>query len=377
MANIYSYPQIGELADADNLIISDASNGNRTKSVTIEQLSDYLGTSDLDVDNYVNGGSYSSGTLTLTRTGSLPDIDISGFFNGQYSSLTGAPTLATVATSGSYNDLSNKPTIPAAYTNADVDAHLNTSTATAFQILSWTGSDYDWVAGSSVGTDNYVDGGSINGDTLTLTRTGLGDVDITGFLELGTTSTTALAGDTAVGQVQSITTNGTSGAATLVNGTLNIPQYSSGGGGAYTTLTRTLTGSEIVNAFNGNLSDSITLVSVPAGKLGIIREVVYIIKGATTGTTNYNANSSLYVLPQGAQNPNAPGWAVQISDLYFNSGFDWVGCNIDTGANSNLSDRGGTGADIILGVATGGTPVNITQGDRDVVISLTYRILDF
>ena len=133
MANIYSYPQIGELADADNLIISDASNGNRTKSVTIEQLSDYLGTSDLDVDNYVNGGSYSSGTLTLTRTGSLPDIDISGFFNGQYSSLTGAPTLATVATSGSYNDLSNKPTIPPAYTNSDVDAHLNTNTATASQ----------------------------------------------------------------------------------------------------------------------------------------------------------------------------------------------------------------------------------------------------
>jgi len=45
MANIYSYPQIGEPADADNLIISDASNGNRTKSVTIEQLSDYFGVS--------------------------------------------------------------------------------------------------------------------------------------------------------------------------------------------------------------------------------------------------------------------------------------------------------------------------------------------
>ena len=45
MANIYSYPQIGELTDADNLIISDAGNGNKTKSVTIEQLSDYFGVS--------------------------------------------------------------------------------------------------------------------------------------------------------------------------------------------------------------------------------------------------------------------------------------------------------------------------------------------
>ena len=32
------------------------------------------------------------------------------------------PTLATVATSGSYNDLSNKPTIPAAQVNSDWDA---------------------------------------------------------------------------------------------------------------------------------------------------------------------------------------------------------------------------------------------------------------
>jgi hypothetical protein len=82
MANIYSYPQIGELADTDNLIISDAGNGNRTKSVTIGQLSDYFGTSGGGVDNYVNGGSYSSGALTLTRTGSLPDINISGFSTG-------------------------------------------------------------------------------------------------------------------------------------------------------------------------------------------------------------------------------------------------------------------------------------------------------
>jgi len=31
------------------------------------------------------------------------------------------------------------------YTNADVDAHLNTSTATTNQVLGWNGSDYDWV----------------------------------------------------------------------------------------------------------------------------------------------------------------------------------------------------------------------------------------
>ena len=57
----------------------------------------------------------------------------------------------------------------------------------------YTGSE--WI---SVGQDsnNYVTGGSISSGTLTLTREGLADVTIEGLLQLGTTSTTALAGDT-------------------------------------------------------------------------------------------------------------------------------------------------------------------------------------
>ena len=58
----------------------------------------------------------------------------------------------------------------------------------------YTGSS--WIA-VGADTDNYVDGGSYSSGTLTLTRTGsLSDITITGLLQLGTTSTTALAGDT-------------------------------------------------------------------------------------------------------------------------------------------------------------------------------------
>ncbi len=39
---------------------------------------------------------------------------------------------------------------PSTYSNSDVDAHLNTSTASASQLLSWTGSDYDWIDQSDV-----------------------------------------------------------------------------------------------------------------------------------------------------------------------------------------------------------------------------------
>jgi hypothetical protein len=39
------------------------------------------------------------------------------------------------------------------YTDADVDTHLNTGTATSSQVLSWTGTDYDWVDAASGGGD--------------------------------------------------------------------------------------------------------------------------------------------------------------------------------------------------------------------------------
>lgn len=42
--------------------------------------------------------------------------------SGNYSDLSGKPSLATVATSGDYDDLTNKPTIPAAQVNADWNA---------------------------------------------------------------------------------------------------------------------------------------------------------------------------------------------------------------------------------------------------------------
>lgn len=46
------------------------------------------------------------------------------------------------------------------YTNSDVDAHLNTSTASTNEVLSWNGADYDWVAvGSTV--YQYADAGMV------------------------------------------------------------------------------------------------------------------------------------------------------------------------------------------------------------------------
>ena len=116
-------------------------------------------------------------TASASNRGALSSTDWTTFnnksdFSGSYLDLTNIPTFATVATTGSYNDLSDQPTIPAAYTDADVDAHLNTSTALQYQVLSWDGNDYDWIdqSAQSIATTDLTDVSSTqaqNGQVLT------------------------------------------------------------------------------------------------------------------------------------------------------------------------------------------------------------------
>ena len=87
-----------------------------------------------------------------------------------------------------YSQLTATPTtlsgygITDGYTDADVDTHLNTSTATTSQLLSWTGTDYDWVSPSVGGLNNVVEdttpqlGGDLdlNGNDIT----GIGNIDV-------------------------------------------------------------------------------------------------------------------------------------------------------------------------------------------------------
>ena len=62
-----------------------------------------------------------------------------------------SPTFGTVNATSFSGDGSALTGLPAGYTNADVDTHLNYSTAITGQVLSFSGSDYDWIDAGGAG----------------------------------------------------------------------------------------------------------------------------------------------------------------------------------------------------------------------------------
>ena len=118
-----------------------------------------------------------SGGISLSEARAGISVSTGGSVSGgalSYNSSTGVLTFNPAAAGGS------------SYGDTDVDTHLNRSTATSGQVLSWNGSDYAWVAqsgggGGSSGVVLQENGGTIDGgsDTTTLNFTGDG-VSITG-----------------------------------------------------------------------------------------------------------------------------------------------------------------------------------------------------
>lgn len=106
-----------------------------------------------------------------------------GQFSGEWSDLTNLPTTligsfgitdgannAVLTTNGNGTLTFRTPT--AAIDTDDVDAHLNTGTAANNQILSWDGTDYDWI--------NAPSGGGSISNTEILAAVTAGDLDMGG-----------------------------------------------------------------------------------------------------------------------------------------------------------------------------------------------------
>lgn len=110
----------------------------------------------------------------LTPSNKAVDITVpAAQVNSDWNAVSGVaqilnkPSLATVATSGSYNDLSNKPTIPAAQVNSD----WNASTGVA-QILNKPSLATVATSGSYADLSNKPTIPTVNNATLTITQGG-------------------------------------------------------------------------------------------------------------------------------------------------------------------------------------------------------------
>lgn len=97
------------------------------------------------------------------------------------------PTLAAVATSGTYSSLTGLPSIPAAYASTSIDALSDVDTTTAVptdgQALVWSAAGAKWLPGtvSGGGGGTLASRAAVAGTTASLANTATGNLTITGY----------------------------------------------------------------------------------------------------------------------------------------------------------------------------------------------------
>ena len=177
--------------------------------------------------------------------------------------------------------------------------------ATSGYVLTTNGTTASWQAPSGGGVSSFTT--SLSGltpssattgavtlaGTLGVASGGTGATTLTGIIKgSGTSAFTAAAAGTDYQAPITLTTTGTSGAATFVSNVLNIPQYSGGGGsGTVTSVGQTFTGG-IVSIAGSPITTSGTLALTVAGTSG---GIPYFSSGTTWATSAALAANALMV----------------------------------------------------------------------------------
>ena len=206
------------------------------------------------VDLYANAATQGSAIAVLTANAGAQATAIAAKAD--------TSSLAAVATSGSYNDLSSLPTIPTQYSDSNVAAVL-AGTVTVGNITSTNG--YFWANGTAYSSGA---GGGTYGNTQVAAYLP-GDTTITGIqanLGTATTNITTLFGNAAT---QSTDITGITGGTTTLANVIstggyfwaNGTAYSSGGGGA--AFTGNLLGSTLSDSTNLRVFVNATGTSAP------------------------------------------------------------------------------------------------------------------
>jgi hypothetical protein len=301
--------------------------------ITLDNNKVYRWTGSIYVEIAANNAVWGAITGTLSN-----QTDLQSALNAKQNTIT----LTTTGTSGASTLVGSTLNIPnyapdlsgyVPYTGATANVNLGTFDLTADVITGATGS-FASSGGSDTFAINHSSGSGIalnitkggNGEGLYINKTSgsgnaatiIGTLNATTLVKSGGTSSQFLKADGSVDSTSyqssiTLTTTGTSGAATLVGATLNIPNYGSALSGYLPLTGGTLTGTTSFDGSGGTASP-ITLIF----NTGINRLLTPVVRfyGATSIASNYvelfgtNATSNRTI-----QFPDASGTIAITSDL--------------------------------------------------------------
>jgi hypothetical protein len=222
MAINYSYPKIGALATGDLLMIVDISNDNRTNTLEIGDLSSYI----ITTSSLTNGSGTAAAIPKWSDADTLTDsvmsetatgINVTGDLTASNDLIAGRDL--TVTRTANIGDL-------AATGSAVIGGNITgNNNVIALNNVS-VGNDLSVVNDVSISNGLVVTGGTeVNALTINAAlEDGSGTEGASGQI-LSSTGTATQWIDVEAQTFSSLTTTGTSGAATLVAGVLNVPQY--------------------------------------------------------------------------------------------------------------------------------------------------------
>ena len=259
----------------------------------------------------------------------LTDVDTTGKLDNYVLTWDNAASLWEAAPGGHYTD-------------ADVDAHLNTSSALTNEVLSWDGTDYSWIANTATG---YV---TLNG-TETLTNKTLTTPVINEIKYLANVgSGNNFKGLKIINEYDSSLTPDY----TSFNGSFNLQNYTSSGAGAINVLQiQTPNRKNIfrLDAYNQNPVDgngNITNRTFTAGAFVVGKT----FKIDSVGTTDFTAIGS----------PNN-----NVNQVFIATG---------AGTGTGTADLWDTGAQNVLFGLKGGDDIGFYNASDGLIVGVKYKI---
>jgi len=245
------------------------------------------------------------------------------------------------------------------------DAEIKTAYENNANTNAFTDAEQSKLSGISTGAEvNAVDSvfgrtGAVTAQSGDYTKSdvGLANVDNTSDADKPISTATQTALDAKQGDI-TLTTTGTSGAATLIGDTLNIPQYSAGGGGGIAAVvddtTPQLGGDLDLNTYdvtgtgNINITGTVTSNDFIGDLNGAIRfnakneSGATLLKGKVVSITGVSGNETLVDLADADDATARPAFGLVYADANNNAACEVVTLGNLTGLNTSAFTEGDT-----------------------------------